>query len=121
MNISEISTEAYLRIEKVTGGLHISPLHLYADCSHLRRTSDPVMRRLVVVEAPEVCGPLLDGLRVCERCRKQFERERAKSDRATGRGRSDSASGRGGEPAKNHEDESPTRPLSPSPCPEGKS
>ena len=75
MKIDEITTtKAYLRIELVSGGMRITPLHLYPDCYHLVRPSDASRKLIEVDPQVDFRSRLLDGLRVCENCRQKFER-----------------------------------------------
>jgi hypothetical protein len=78
MKITEITGKAYLRVEQLSGGLRITPLHLYPDCAHLVRPSERP-RRLIEIDPDRLAeylfvSPLLEGLRVCMNCRRKFEK-----------------------------------------------
>ena len=75
MKIDEITTtKAYLRIERLSGGVRLTPLHLYPDCYHLVRPSDASRKLIEVDPQVDFASRLLEGLRVCENCRQKFER-----------------------------------------------
>ncbi len=82
MKVSEIPKNAkvYLKLENRTGGVCISAIHLYPDCYLLTRPSDAPFRRLVSLDPNQLddehafASTLLEGLRICERCRHQLEK-----------------------------------------------
>jgi hypothetical protein len=83
VKISEIpkDSKVYLKIEDKHGGVSISSVHLYASCRAMVRSSDASFRRLVVLDPNQLDdeqafqSTLLQGLRICERCRHHLEKQ----------------------------------------------
>jgi hypothetical protein len=82
VKISEIpkDSKVYLKIQNKTGGAHISSIHLFPDCLSMTRSSDASTQRLVLdpnqLDDQNVfASPLLQGLRICEICRRRLEKQ----------------------------------------------